>query len=236
MTILLSHKKKLIIEYTPKSNCTVICKMFFKYLDLLETALDYHKWIHKYENEVYRKQVHQQPNQPHSQYVRLKFIRNPYDRAVSSYIHIMKNHYYNKWNLPNNMSFLTFLKKYKTVEHILYCRPEADHVRPQTDRYHRGERFFNEIICVENLEEEIDRINNKYNINLDCNFNSDHWASKNQNKSNKEFCGNLEWSKIEQLINEKALPEYDCFYNQETKKLVESIYGSDIKLYNKYKK
>ena len=44
---------KFIIDWSAKAGCTIICKMFFNYMDILEKALKHSSWIHNYRVECY---------------------------------------------------------------------------------------------------------------------------------------------------------------------------------------
>ena len=58
-------------------------------------------------------------------YIKIKFIRNPYDRAVSGYLHVMSTKIYDRLPIQcRNMSFLDFLKSYNVLKNITY----ADHL------------------------------------------------------------------------------------------------------------
>ena len=46
---------KFIIDWTAKSGCTVICKIFFDYMDELKQALEHHVWIHNSRPRYYKK-------------------------------------------------------------------------------------------------------------------------------------------------------------------------------------
>ena len=78
-----------LIEITPKSACTIITKMFFHQQNLLTKALEHSDWIHNYREDIYYpslpkgilKKVYNNTN-----IYKFKFVRNPYTRAVSSYL------------------------------------------------------------------------------------------------------------------------------------------------------
>ena len=72
-----------------------IAKIFFHTLGLLEEALQYHIWIHKYEQEIYIPNHLPIGSKNYSSYLKLNFVRNPFTRAVSSYLHCMKAAYNN---------------------------------------------------------------------------------------------------------------------------------------------
>lgn len=94
---LLSHRRPLahpdlpfVLFYSEKSGCTATVKWFFFHCGLLQTALAHHPWVHEYEHQVFKAQadyphllerlVLQEPR------ALIKFTRNPYRRAVSSFL------------------------------------------------------------------------------------------------------------------------------------------------------
>lgn len=237
MTLLINDEKKIIFEYSAKSNSTVICKMFFQYIRLLEKALIYDPWIHNYEQRQYNPRQNIKKN---ISYIKIKFIRNPYHRAVSSYIHVMRTSLRNF--LPKhlrNISFLVFLRSYNNIKSI----PGSDHFTPQFGNY--GIDFFHEIVKVENLDDEILRINNKYNLDLNCSFTSSHWVSSSHWARDESYgisndterkLNDINYSiigskKLLKIIHLRKLPHYEWFYTTETRKLVEEIYKKDIDIY-----
>ncbi len=87
---LYSESLPLAVLFSPKAGTTFAVKWFFFQEGVLDEALAYAKWPHPYRQEVF----YQRPD-----YVKklaavpslgprvVKFVRDPYDRAVSSYLH-----------------------------------------------------------------------------------------------------------------------------------------------------
>lgn len=225
--LLINKQKKIIFELSPKSNCTVITKMFFNYIGQLERALKFSSWIHNYRKKYSRRQSLPIKNEE-KDYIKIKFIRNPYNRAVSSYLHVMKSVLHTWWGLQHKLSFNDFLDIYHKIKN----KKASDHITPQTlGNQYLNINYFDEIVHVEDLESEINRINKKYNLNLNCNYDSHHWACKNISEKKQYFVGNLSYNEISKLIKNNELPDYDYFYNDEIKQKVNEIYKNDINLY-----
>lgn len=80
----------LILFWSQKSGCTSFAHWFFYQINELKTAFKYHSFIHNYEYEVYKAAPSYQSelikalqtNQKRT----YKLVRNPYYRAVSSFI------------------------------------------------------------------------------------------------------------------------------------------------------
>ena len=78
-----------IIDCTHKSGSTVVIKQWFNYLGLFSQE-DKDIWIHTLRAEFYENfgRVTQADLQ-NSNLVKIKYVRNPYNRAVSSFIHAL---------------------------------------------------------------------------------------------------------------------------------------------------
>jgi hypothetical protein len=85
MRVLVSPTKKLCLFWSPKAGCSTAAAIFFTYCDF-----DYSnfRWIHNARERVYEKKVHPSriPDDFHT-YLRLQVVRDPYKRAMSSFLH-----------------------------------------------------------------------------------------------------------------------------------------------------
>ena len=215
--ILFNREKKIIIDWSSKSACTIIVKMFFA---MNNQTIDPNVWIHDERERYVREKGHiRLSNLLDPRPLKIKFVRNPYSRAVSSYIH------YSKY-LSNKLD-----EKYHDISFIEFCQnlknnniPPNIHWTYQKLYVERFFKFFNEIIKIEYLSDEIERINRVYSLNFNCDFTSDHFVNKN---NDTEFVGNLKYSQIADKI-----PKYRYFYNKEIQSLVRNIYLDDIQSYD----
>lgn len=210
-SILVNHDKKIIIDWSAKSNCTNIAIMFFKYINLYEkmiinNPIEIHNYREKYtKNNYIVKELLLDAS-----YLKIKFVRNPYSRAISSYLHL---------SVPN-LSFYEFLLNLYNKNY-----PYNIHYYSQHHSLELQNKIYNEIIKVENINSEVERINQKYNINFIYESHSIHQVNKNLNDNN--FVGYKKFKDI------KNIPPYKYFYDDDKiKNLAIYVYGTDMILYN----
>ncbi|WP_084420414.1 sulfotransferase family 2 domain-containing protein [Henriciella litoralis] len=79
----------VVVMWSQKAACTVAVKWFFHHIGLLEEALSHHRWIHNYENEVFKARagyLKECRRAISSGKPVVKLVRNPYARAYSGYL------------------------------------------------------------------------------------------------------------------------------------------------------
>jgi hypothetical protein len=232
-TLLFDKKHKVIIDWTPKSGCTIAAKMFFKSMGLFDEAIAYAPWIHKYRQEVFYKSHVVLPSDLLNQDNFLfKVVRNPYMRVVSSYIHICLNGHKNPKKQAKrkkdfvdyaSITFAQFIDELARIDIRYDCDP---HCRVQTKNYER-EGLRQPVICkLETLAHDLEKVNTscKTNFSIDS-ITSKHHAKKEE--GNAEFCGEKTWQSFS-----RAYPDYKYFYNQAIFDKVTRLYREDIERYN----
>jgi hypothetical protein len=213
--LLFNENKKIIIDWSAKAGCTNIAIMFFKYIDLyknfnLKNSID----IHHERIEYLKKNMATDNIILDNKYLKIKFVRNPYTRAISSYIHYVV--FYNN----KSISFFDYLNNLNNNKYNYDI-----HYASQHHLLEIKQKIYNEIIKIENIHSEIERINKKYNIKLDYDSLSNHHSIKKIDE--KKYVGYIKYSDI------KNIPSYRYFYDDERiKQLVYEIYKIDINLYN----
>lgn len=217
--------RKCIIDWSPKSGCTVVKKMWFDRMGVLEQALCKTNWVHDFMPTYFKKFGGQvtQADLESDFFIKIKYVRNPYARAVSSFMHVAKTKLIQ--HFPADMNFRDFL-------HLIPERLDelgSGHWAVQ-NKY--PEIIYDEIIKIENIHDKTERLNKKYNLNLNSDRTSGHHSlDLNHEKINDAF--NIPADAIKTLIrdNSKPLPTYDSFYNDEIKQMVDEFYGIDIESY-----
>ena len=226
---------KFIIDWTPKAGCTIAKKIWLDYMDTLDEALKiecYHSgvllrgWVHDFMPIFFRRfgRVGTEVELKSDNFIKIKYVRNPWDRAVSSYIHACKYPGLFGDYEEINPSFYGFLEALITGE--LSMHGGGDHWRIQNLF---PEVKYNEIIKIENLKPETKRLNKKYNLNLKWNFGSRHHVKK-KNRINNFF--NASASYVKKYLDEhNQVPAYSSFYDDQTIKMVYEIYKTDVNTY-----
>lgn len=226
----------IMFFWSPRSGCTSLIKWFFFQVGLLQEAIDYNPWIHLYRMEVYENKENYK-NEILKQLLErkkdtYKLIRNPYKRAVSSFLATLSNEIIMNEVAPNNREGLSFKQFLYNVKNIGISRDLINsHIAQQ---YIDEEEFFIEnYVKLENFNTEIKYIENKYNLlnspMLNITNSSHHMSQRMVEK------GAFADHKLTLEPYNKPLPTYESFYDKETKDLVKELFKEDFEKY-KYNK
>lgn len=203
----LYHKKEnIMVLWQAKAGCTMVKKMFFHHEGKLQEILKKHPWIHNFNYSEYSMKT------PNENTKIIQFVRCPFERAVSSYIHVQRHFYAFKEIIPEDLkfcSFSTFLDKLKNVCSNL-------HYNKQITLYKNVENYKIEYLNDQTIEE----LNKRYKLNYKI-FSSPHYIER---RKNHQFVGDKSWKDIDNSIPEK----YTYFYDKKIKNLVEELYHDDI--------
>ncbi len=84
----------LAVLFSAKAGCTFAVKWFFQQVGLLDAALAHSSWVHDYRiARFYMADSHRPEALLEPGMKVIKFVRNPYERTVSSYIHAVRTGY-----------------------------------------------------------------------------------------------------------------------------------------------
>ncbi|UTE75467.1 sulfotransferase family 2 domain-containing protein [Rossellomorea sp. KS-H15a] len=231
---LYNERFPLILFWTPKSGCTTLNKWFFYQLGLIDLVEQQSQGDpHKYREFIYEKQTDylnllmKAISLPDKK--KIKLVRNPYNRAVSSYLHTISQDWLIKEfssNVNVGMSFKDYLMYLKTLGERIY---ELDrHIAPQ---YIRGEETFIEShIKLEEFNEQIKIVEKNFNLQPSpvstLSYSPHHLSHAKVKKGNfAETIFNID-------IYAKELPTTESFYNTHTIKLVNEIFNKDFHFYD----
>lgn len=212
---LIDRKRKLIMGWSPKAGCTVAVKMFLDHMGLLEEALRHNPWVHNYREYVFYKNHPPPTSEEHRdvRYFKFKVVRNPYDRAVSSFLHWIR-----RGRLGSFRDFLEEQKDRKT--------PINFHFAPQY-----CEHKYNRIVKIESFAEEMAKINGELGtaFRLGTTFRTDFSIEHGMVQAEpKGVCV----SQVRFAAPLPAIvPAYRDFYDVACRRDVESLYRDDFLCY-----
>lgn len=237
--MLIDEQRRIILDWTPKSACSKVVEMFYEQMGI-HRGVHYTGFIHDYRTNHmpnYTKVTESMLYDP--AFYKFKVTRNPYDRAVSSYIHSMS------YSLIKDQIFRDKSEYLQDKEHTSFTRflewfleskdfEDGGHFHMQShphehERWQQGRvSIFNRIVKVEEFDSGIKLVNVDKSTNYSYPANDDHHYHVH-NVSMTEYAGDTPISK---LLEMPILPPYRCFYNAKTRLLVQQIFQWDLLLYD----
>jgi len=209
------NENKICISFTPRGGCSISFQQYLDLVGLLKDGLDYNPFIHEYRVNYIN------PNIKcvdidyliKQQFMFIKFIMNPYIRAVSIF-RIQTSH---------NLSFRQHLKQLINKEIDYFNENDKYHYHQQY--IHEEEKIITKYIKIDKNETIVIQLSNGTLYNLDVNkYSSIHHGIKTDNTT---FCGDL----TKDIVNDCLPKSYKYFYDEEIKKMVDIYYKEDIEHY-----
>jgi hypothetical protein len=235
------------IAWTPKAGCTSLAKWFLFQTGDLAKALEYHNWIHRYRVEVFQRRHGYKTELAeiitrHSKPM-FKLVRNPYDRAVSSFLAVLdameERRLKRGRHLPlvargllveagcgTTISFRQFLEALRSAD------LKHNKINPHIDlQYRDGEKaIVTRIIKLEDFEQEIRTLEGEFALAaspLELITRSRHHRQKQDGQA-----GSLAETQFAPVsIPHEETPSYDAFYDEHTVGLVRDVFDDDFAAY-----
>lgn len=225
MKPLVDSEKKVMLALTPRAGSVTGTKMFFRAMGLLEEALAYDPWVHRYRAEVfYQRHPFEDACLTDPAFYRFKIVRDPFRRAVSSYRFVMQRKRLREADLEpaGDLTFREFLRFLSSMD-----PDSADvHYAPQYQKYEETlPGVFDRIVKIEHLQEGIRLVNEEAGTGFDpAGMMSPHHAR--YERSEKEFSGDRKWS-----VLQSRLPDPFFFYDTDLAQQVLKLYRRDFEAY-----
>jgi hypothetical protein len=228
------YKKEfpIIFFWSPRSGCTTLIRWFFFQNGLLQKAMDYNPWVHSYRMEVFEKGDHYKAGIIDQLLAgkkdTYKLIRNPYRRAVSSFLASIDNDKIMNEIAPNYHNGFSFKEFLYLIRKIGVSKDRLNsHIAQQ---YDEGEEvIIKNYVRLENFSTELKAIENKYRLLdspiLSISNSSHHLSGKMVEK------GAFANVKMSLKPYGRTLPTYESFYDIETKDLVRELFKKDFEKY-----
>jgi hypothetical protein len=234
-SVMVDNERKILMEYTPKAGCTSAVTMFLADMGFRKNK-EYHMWPHAFREEYFYKRCGTAtPCMFESKYwYRFKIVRNPYDRAVSSFIHIMTYAGLRAKVVPperfDNFTYEEFLDHLLTLTPHVLQGLAGGHVSYQSQPYERmffgtNVTVFHTIVKSENLAEGLAKVNKDTGAHFQIADKGSHLAHRHDETN--YFVGNMSW----ELLKDRIPTDYGHFYNHRIKDKTLQVFSWDIRMY-----
>jgi hypothetical protein len=117
------NNNKICFTFTPRAGCSITFQQYLDMNELLKDAFDYSSWIHDYRCRIIDQNTKVDNIQDliNDRYDIIKFITNPYVRAVSIY----------RLQSSHDLSFREYLKQLVNNEIDYFNGNDKYHLHPQ---------------------------------------------------------------------------------------------------------
>lgn len=242
------HAMPVAFFWTPKAGCTSLVKWFFFQIGELDAALSYNPFVHHYRNDVFMKR-HGYLREGLDLIVAgevpiIKLVRDPYDRAVSSFAQLLKlqSNAESQWPRkvraaildkigetapPGCLSFRQFLSGVAAIG-----ASSAGISRHVAQQYQEGEEQLRDrLIRLENFAAEISGLEREFG--LKSSPLADLTDSRHHRRKIMSPAGSLAGRVVSRAdFPETAMPSNDAFYNDQTRRLAAAAYAADFSAYD----
>ena len=210
------NKNKICITFTPRGGCSISFQQFLDLNNLLNDGLNYNNFIHEYRCNIFDINVKHIDIDKliNEKYTFIKFIMNPYIRAVSIY----------RAQSSHNLSFREYLKE--LINNKIDYFNDNDKFHYHTQYIDGEENIITKYVKIDKNETFQIKLFDETLYTIDVNrYTSIHHGIKNE--INTTFCGDFPRN----IINENLPKTYKYFYDDEIQKMVEIFYNTDIQHY-----
>lgn len=224
----------LILFWSPKSGCTTLIKWFFFQIGLLQKAIDYNSSVHLYRVDIYEQQENYKLKIKEQLMADkkdvYKLVRNPYNRAVSSFLATLTNGAILNQIAPGLHNGLSF-KKFLYIIKDIGVKKDKINVHIAQQYVEEEELLIQNYIHLEHFTTSIRNIEKKYNLLESPILNiikSPHHRTQQMTNYGKLSFAEVN---ISQKTLHGVLPEYKNFYDDETRDLVKELFKKDFEKY-----
>lgn len=245
----------LVLLFTPKAGCTSLTKWFLFHLGKLEEATDYHPWIHRYRLNVLCRQLGYKEEALRLLHGRekpvVKLVRNPYSRAVSSFLSILNKLHGRaptgwarelivaaRTRAGKPVGDATALSFHDFLGFVAANGTQGQQINSHIARQHTAgeERWGGRIIKLEQFSAGIRQLESEHGLAqspLDLVTRSQHHRLANQNGATAPvWSADLEITTGQvRQFRKDGIPSYDTLYDEKSRRLVRECFAADFEAY-----
>lgn len=236
-------KANLLFGFTPKAGCSTIAKLFFYNAEGHELR-HFQEWPHRYRLDYQRKAPTRLSSWLSHRPVKIKFVRDPFARAVSCYTHMMRTKLIQymvkveglgirpgagrdrQSRLPSFSEFLDWLETIR----LEFANP---HFGLQRIPFERTVFRYDYVVKIEQMQERITEINASLDVPLTVPkelLASRHHLTRRAHDGS--FVGETPYYDLGISADGRNAPPYASFYNETLARKVQKLFSKDIELYN----
>ena len=233
------EQQDVAVMWSAKAGCTFAVKWFLLQRGELDEALAYSSWIHDYRTQVYRKSEAYQQGVHRAEFGKFRYIRlvrNPFSRAVSSYLHFIRTVGDHAFHAPFNeflgrdiegpegatfADFCDFLLVTDTARCDVHYRRQAHPMEVD------GLIDVDHVVHLERLAEELPPVARKYGL---IEASIDDLSASHHNTRRKEGAG-FAGETVFRRTEEDTYPDYRAFYNDTLAEKIRQVYAEDFRRY-----
>jgi hypothetical protein len=245
---LLNEEKGFVLFFRPRCGSTTLTRWFFENLGIKFGGFS----ISQFRNEWLESRVEHLQNVLEVHYEELhKFvvIRDPIERAVSSYLHVVNNPTDAQWSVvkpfvdasleKHDLTFRQWVGYLSRIDldiaHIIWRRQSA------LSCWNRG---VNDVVQLENMNDYLIKMNERFSLDAKPGFNSVTVPSKEKIHLKRSWFRRQCFADtpFRELLKFKGktwfekFPDYSYFYDKKLYNTIQNLYNDDHKIFNQSKK
>ncbi|MEH6515827.1 MAG: sulfotransferase family 2 domain-containing protein [Halioglobus sp.] len=233
------ENKDVAVMWSAKSGCTFAVKWFFSQRGQLSEAIAHSSWIHDYRTQVYRKSDQFMAGVHRAEYGKMRYVRlvrNPFSRAVSSYLHMVRTVGDHAFHRPLNeflgrdvedqpgltfVEFCEFLLATDVARCDIHYKQQA-HILETS-----GLIAIDDVVHLESLESEWGPLIRRYKLAPASIAELSQSHHNTKRASSEQFVGDTPFLRTE----EDVYPAFNAFYNEQIMEKVVAVYAEDFARY-----
>ncbi len=235
---LLNEEKGFVLYFRPRCGSTTATRWFFENMGVkfggFSIAAFRNEWL-----EPRLDDLQEFLDENYSTLHKFVIVRDPFDRAVSSYLHAVNNPRDYQWDVIK-----PYFPEY-TEKHDLTFRQfveflHKDNLDRTTIIWRRQsvlscwERGVDDVVLLENLNDYLILMNARFRLDATPGFNSVTVFEKDKKKQCDNEYADVpfkELLKFKQKNRFTNFPDYSCFYDERLRQDIEELYKDDLRVY-----
>jgi Sulfotransferase family len=238
---IVDSRNKIILLWSAKAGCTFAIKWMFQHMDILKEAIAYRGWIHNYRLDIlYPSSQHRASIEDFcrfpSSYRVVKFVRQPFQRTVSSYVHVLQRgqeddllaaHFGAGAKNGPRFSFREFVRYLGTVD----LREGNIHYRLQTHPLER--HLIPASMFLMNLDHSMNSLPKlETRLSLPETSPQLYRESRHHTRTSAKIAKQFNGDEVFDFSNSPPdVPNYRSFYDLELERAVFNVYAEDFLRY-----